>query len=79
MVFASNQAKEALLAHSSVLQAKDEEIEMLKEEVCLLFSLTLTCEFVTPQHVRIYRCTYTQNDRVWREENIDLSSFSIFI
>lgn len=60
--FASNQAKEALLAHSSVLQAKDEEIEMLKEEVCLLFSLTLTCMFVTSQHVWIYRCTYTQSD-----------------
>lgn len=34
---ASNQAKEALLAHSSVLQAKDEEIQLLKEEVRLLF------------------------------------------
>lgn len=28
------QAKEALLAHSTVLQAKDEEIQALKEEVC---------------------------------------------
>lgn len=37
MFSASNQAKEALLAHSSVLQAKDKEIQLLKEEVRLLF------------------------------------------
>lgn len=74
--FASNQAKEALLAHSSVLQAKDEEIEMLKEEVCLLFSLTLTCMFETSQHVWIYRCTYTQSDWVWREEKVDLKNWN---
>ena len=34
VVVISHQAKEALLAHSTVLQARDEEIQALKEEVC---------------------------------------------
>lgn len=52
MISASNQATEALLAHSSVLQAKDEEIQLLKEEVCLLFCPKTSGIFTV--HGRIY-------------------------